>query len=331
MAHYTAHPDADLCCKVLGFQDSPPVLQASLDTGRAIAALSSPDTSPQLTVQFETPKRDIRQRNLSDTTPHGANMPADATAGLAATPYLGAIDTDRPQPSSLKSDDTATAVKQPDAATALIGTRAGDSTVGQLQAALGQLATNAPMAVSAPALPAVGCEVHSLRQSYGSLLPPMTILEANLHGMDQQQQQQLPEDSISHQFEPQHAQHDHAAGPLDAHDFTPTTDNPEQLEAAAQHPFQMLPVSQRQESWHSMHSVRPGAAQAGRNPSAIKHLWGAVPRQQQESTWQAALTLEGKRAAALERGNPGAAIPPRTEHLSGTEGGHRLVSPQVGF
>lgn len=301
-------------------------MQASLDTGRTIAALSSPDTSPQPAVQYETPKHGTRQRNLSDITPHDANMPANAAA-LPATPYLCAIDTDRPQPLPLKHIDTATAVQQPDAASTLDNARAGDSAVGQLQAALGQLAADAPRAVPALALPEVGIEVHHLRQSYGSLLQRMTTLEANLHGRDQQQQQQkLPQGSISHQLESQHAQH----GPLDAHEYIQASDNHEQLKAAAQHPFIQTPLaSQQQESWHSMHSVRPGAEQAGRNPFAIKHLWGAVVRQQQEPT---APAFEGKLAASVEGRNPGAAIPSRTEHLTGTEGRQQQAraGPKVG-
>lgn len=278
-------------------------------------------------MHYETPKHDIRQLNLSDTVPNqGANMPADAAA-LPASPHLSAINTDWPQPASLKSDHTATAVKPPDAATDLNSARAGEGGVGQLQAALGQLAADAPRAVPAPALPEVSRVVHSLRQSYGSLLQRMTTLEANLHGMDLQQQQEQPEGSILHQFEPQHAQRSHAAGPFDAPGCTPAIDNHEQLEAAPQHlPFsQTPPASQQQESWHSMRSVRPGAEQAGKSASAVKHLWGAVVGQQQEPTWHAAPAFDGKLAASLTGGSPGAAIPPRTGHLSGTEGRQQQV------
>ena len=180
------------------------------------------------------------------------------TVGLAVSPLLGVEGTSQAQPALLNSIHAAKAAKQPDAVDGLNNAGADDNAVGQLQAALGQIATNAPRVLPGTALPEACSEVQYLRQSYGSLLQRMTTLEANLHGMEQQLPPP-PDSSNLNQSESQHAQRGRAATPTDAHDFVATA-NQRDLKAAAEHlPTQMPDVSQQQHGMHSVHSMHPPA------------------------------------------------------------------------
>ena len=269
-----------------GLLKKPTLLQASLDAGRAIAAFAPSDRHPQPAVKHETPQSATRQLNLSDIIPNGVGVHANAVA-LPVTPVQSIVGTNQLQPAPLNSLYTPTAARQPDINGGIDSARSGDNAVGQLQAALGQIATSAPRA-SGTALPEVCAEVHDLRQSFGSLLQRMTTLQANLHGMEQ-----LPESRTLTQLEPKHAQHGHAAGPMDTHQAVQTTYTPKELKAATGHLVNQVPMSQEQ---HSMHSVRQAAEQTGKKPPAVKHLWGAVVRQQPESILQALPEVDDKNA-----------------------------------
>ena len=223
--------------------DYSPVLQASLDAGRAIAALSPPDKPQQSPVKYDTPKPNTRQHSLSSLIP---NMHANPVAVPAST-LQGAGDINQSQPPPQNSIHATTASEQPAAANDLNSVMADDNAIGQLQAALGQSATNAPRAFPGTALPEVCSEVQYLRQSYGSLLQRMTTLEANLHGMEQQQPSPL-DNSFLNQIESQHAQHDHAASPINALDFVATENQGELKTAAERLPTQMPNASLQQHS-----------------------------------------------------------------------------------
>ena len=218
--------------------------------------MSPPDDSQQTAMRHETPKPDPRQHNLSTLVPSDARMCSN-TRALPASPLQGVGDSSQSQPPVVNSTDAATVVRQPDAVNGLNSARADGNVMGQLQAAFGQLATNAPKAFSGTALPEVCSEVQYLRQSYVLLLQRMTTLEASLHGMERQQQ--LPPDSTAlNQPGSQHAQRDRAATPVDAHDIVACKDQGE-LKAAVEH----LPnASQQQHSMHSVHSMRPPAKKA---------------------------------------------------------------------
>ena len=194
---------------------------------------------------------------MSSQGPNDPNIAANPLA-LPASLLQGVVDTNQSAPPPLNSIYAAKAFKQTDAANGLNSTRADDSAVGQLQAALEQVATNAPRAFPGMALPEVCSEVQCLQQSYGSLLQRMTTLEANLHGV--KQQQGLPSDSrVLNPFESQHAQRVCAASPIGAPNFVATKDQKE-LKATAEHlPTQTPNASQQQ---HSVHSMRPPAMRA---------------------------------------------------------------------
>lgn len=221
-----------------------------------LAALSSPGKPQQPAVQYETPP-DTRQHRLSSLIPHGANQHANAVA-LPASTFQGGGKSNQSQPLPLNGIHAATASEQPIAVNGLNSARADDNAVGQLQAALGQLATNA---FPGMALPEVCSEVQYLRQSYVLLLQRMTTLEASLHGMERQQQL-LPDSTALNQLESQHAQHDRAATPVDAHDIV-ACENQGELKAAVEHlPAHTPNASQQQHSMHSVHSMRPPAKKA---------------------------------------------------------------------
>ena len=227
------------------------ILQASLDAGRAIAALSPPDKPQQPAVQYETPKPEARQHSLSSLVLNGANMHANA---LPVSPLQGTVGTSRAQPALLNSIRAAKAAKQPDAGKDL-SARADDNAVGQLQAALGQVATDNPRAVPGMALPEACSEVQYLRQSYGSQLQRMTRLKADLRGMEQQLPP--PDSSVLNQSESQHAQRGRAGSPTDAHDFV-ATENQGELKAAAEHLSIQTP-GQHQHGMPCVHSMQPPA------------------------------------------------------------------------
>ena len=218
-----------------------------------LAALSSPGKPQQPAVQYETPP-DTRQHRLSSLIPHGANQHANAVA-LPASTFQGGGKSNQSQPLPLNGIHAATASEQPIAVNGLNSARADDNAVGQLQAALGQLATNA---FPGMALPEVCSEVQYLQQSYGSLLQRMTTLEASLHGMEQQQPSP-PNSSMLNQFESQHAQHGRAASPFDACELV-TTENQGELKTAAERlHFQVPNATLEQHNRHNVHSMRPEA------------------------------------------------------------------------
>ena len=183
------------------------------------------------------------------------------TVALPASPLQGFSNNNQSQPPVLNSTDAATVSRQPEAANGFNSECADGNVMGQLQAAFGQLATDAPRAFPGTALPEVCSEVQYLRQSYVLLLQRMTTLEASLHGMERQQQL-LPDSTALNQLESQHAQHDRAATPVDAHDIV-ACENQGELKAAVEHlPAHTPNASQQQHSMHSVHSMRPPAKKA---------------------------------------------------------------------
>ena len=79
-------------------------------------------------------------------------------------------------------------------------------------------------------------------------------------------------------------------------------------------------------------SKAPEAEQAGKKPSAVKNLWGALVGQQGEPSVQAAPAVDGQQAALLDNTSHAAAVLSRTETLIATEDRqkHKSVLPQVG-
>lgn len=264
-------------------REAPPtLLQASLEAGRAIAALSegTSDRHPAPAVKYETP---TRQLIPSAVTPDGVDAPAHAEA-FPEEPFQCAAGTSQSQPASTNSVHTPKAGRQLDPVLGINKAGLADETVGQLQATLGQPVME-PRA-SGTSAPGMFIDVQGLRQGLGSVLQQMTHLAANLHGLEQQlqqQQQHLPESRNLNPAEPHQAQHGNAAGAVNASESVQTTGDQDKLVAAEQL-VTHVPTSLQQ---HSMHSMRQEAEQACKKPPTVQPLSGAVVRQHHESTLQA--------------------------------------------
>ncbi|KAL3145359.1 hypothetical protein ABBQ38_001613 [Trebouxia sp. C0009 RCD-2024] len=303
------------------------LVQASLEAGRAIAALSPSDGHPQPAVMYETPTRQLVSHAV---TPHGADTVAQATA---LPPESVPAGTSQPQPASRNINHMPKAARQLGRVFGVNKAGLSGDTVGQLQGALGQPAMGPRASVTAP--PGVLNDVQDLRQGLASLLQQMTQLAANLYQVEQQQPQQQQQEQPSfekrslNQLEPQQVQH----GITAAHELVQTTHQQKTLLAAAEQLATQVPTSHAQQS---MHSMQQEAVQTCEKPPSDELLSAVVIRQQQESSLQAVPSADAQhagatiQAVACDTATNEAVVPSGTEYVLGDKlaGGEEAETSQ---
>ena len=301
-------------------------LQASLDAGTALAALSAPDPQSELALKHDamscTTAKQLVPADVTDTG-LGSVEPA-AQMELLACLDLRQSDLANSHPQPLlpkRSGMPEGATKAEDSVKTSLGISSAGDASEQLQAALKQ-AQNAPQPPG-NALTDVSTQVHDLGQSFRSMLQRMNTLEATLDGMRQQQQQ--PENRLAKQIVAQQAQRGHIGsqhaqhgqgepphaqqgltGPQHAqysqdrsqhaqqgHTTVPVDEHHiveahqgHHMQAAAEHPQIRTPAGQRQ---HSMHGLQLEPVQAVKQP--VRFLRGAIRQLHHKPTPQAAPTV----------------------------------------